>query len=441
MSSNPPSTHTARRRATLVATVAVFVIALIEGASALAYRAMTGEAFSYARVHAELAARGAGAARADLAQAGGDLVLHPYLGFVAHPEFAAKRWKSALYGHGISELGFVDMAPAIAPRRPDRVRIALLGGSVAALLGARGGTALERGLADSGAFGGRKIELVNLAMAGFKQPQTALALAYLVSLGGEFDAVINVDGFNDVALPGPDNVEQGIAAIYPREWANFAPAVLSPRRQLLIGRIAETGEWRRRWARRVDTVPLRYSVAVLTLWHAADARGAAQAAEFRAALRDAAAQDRGYQVRGPAHGYASEQEMATDLVDIWQRGSGLVQAIARAQGMIYVHFLQPNQYDAGAKPMDDAERAVAIRPGHPYSRGVELGYPRLSAAGQALAGAGVDFVDLRTMFAAEHRAVYEDDCCHLNALGTQLLAERVAAELARAARARRAVPR
>ena len=40
---------------------------------------------------------------------------------------------------------------------------------------------------------------VNLALFGYKQPQQLTTLAYLMSIGGQFDLVLNIDGFNEVA--------------------------------------------------------------------------------------------------------------------------------------------------------------------------------------------------------------------------------------------------
>ena len=49
---------------------------------------------------------------------------------------------------------------------------------------------------------GKKIVVINLGLAGYKQPQQLMTLNYLLALGAEFDIVIALDGFNEVALPG-----------------------------------------------------------------------------------------------------------------------------------------------------------------------------------------------------------------------------------------------
>jgi len=37
---------------------------------------------------------------------------------------------------------------------------------------------------------------------GYKQPQQLLVLSYFLSIGQPFDMVMNIDGFNEVALGG-----------------------------------------------------------------------------------------------------------------------------------------------------------------------------------------------------------------------------------------------
>ena len=47
-------------------------------------------------------------------------------------------------------------------------------------------------------FANQEIVLLNTAVGGYKQPQPLMVVSYLLALGAHFDAVINIDGFNDV---------------------------------------------------------------------------------------------------------------------------------------------------------------------------------------------------------------------------------------------------
>ncbi|MGV2341075.1 MAG UNVERIFIED_CONTAM: hypothetical protein LVR18_46165 [Planctomycetaceae bacterium] len=56
---------------------------------------------------------------------------------------------------------------------------------------------------------------MRLALPGYKQPQQLMALNYVLSLGGEFDAVLNIDGFNDGALSILENAQPKASIAYP----------------------------------------------------------------------------------------------------------------------------------------------------------------------------------------------------------------------------------
>ena len=120
------------------------------------------------------------------------------------------------------------------------------------------------------------------------------------------------------------------------------------------------------------------------------------------------------------------------IVELWQRASAQMDALARAQGMVFVHALQPNQYVEGSKPLTPVELRRAYDPQLPWSRAAIAGYPLLVAAGEELRSQGVDFVDLTQMFRDNTDDLYRDRCCHFNDRGYRLIAARLAEEVAAA---------
>ena len=106
--------------------------------------------------------------------------------------------------------------------------------------------------------------------------------------------------------------------------------------------------------------------------------------------------------------------------------------LCESNGIPYFHFLQPNQYVPGAKPMGAEERRIAVREDSPMRLPIERGYARLREAGAALAAEGVAFTDLSEVFRSVHERVYLDDCCHLDALGNRLLGAAVGRAMAAA---------
>jgi hypothetical protein len=96
--------------------------------------------------------------------------------------------------------------------------------------------------------------------------------------------------------------------------------------------------------------------------------------------------------------------------------------LCEANGIRYYHFLQPNQYVKGSKPMGRRERAVALRKDHPYRPSVLRGYPQLRRHGAQLVDAGVRFTDLTMIFSPLERPIHIDNCCHVDRFGDSLIA-------------------
>ena len=118
-----------------------------------------------------------------------------------------------------------------------------------------------------------------------------------------------------------------------------------------------------------------------------------------------------------------------DIARNWGKSSVLLHNLMQTQGGLYFHFLQPNQYVAGSKPLGEQERKVAIHLVSPYRRPVEIGYPYLQAMGASLRGAGIWFEDLTPVFAGMDQELYNDNCCHLNNEGNLILARAIAAAI------------
>ncbi len=103
-----------------------------------------------------------------------------------------------------------------------------------------------------------------------------------------------------------------------------------------------------------------------------------------------------------------------------------MQKLATANGSSYLHFLQPNQYLKGSKPLHAEEIDKAYNEENRYRRGVELGYPKLIELGKELRREGVHFYDLTMIFADHDESLYVDDCCHLGKEGYGIIASFIA---------------
>ena len=73
---------------------------------------------------------------------------------------------------------------------------------------------LAAALAAAPAFRGRDIVPLCFSHEGYKQPQQLLILSYFLSIGQAFDVVVNIDGFNEVAI-SPLNDARGLDISMP----------------------------------------------------------------------------------------------------------------------------------------------------------------------------------------------------------------------------------
>jgi hypothetical protein len=357
-----------------------------------------------------------------------ELVPHPFLGFVYNPEFPELKEQQGRGAMALTELGFFDLPQQSGQRSP--LSVAIFGGSVAAYFSVEGREALERSLSQVPAWRGRPLRVDCFALGGFKQPQMVSALVYLLALGHRFDEIVELDGFNEVAISDQNYRQTGMFPAFPRGWDVLVRQAPDLEQQRRIGKVAYLQHWRATVARWFSRRPLSWSVTSALVWKSLNRWLGTRIALAREDLATATQAGGGYRERGPLRRYASEQELLSDVAAIWGQSSLQMHRLSTAAGAHYHHFLQPNQYVPGSKPMGGAEKAVAYRPDHPYRPPVEQGYPLLQAEGGMLKAQGVDFHDLTGLFASVNEQVYRDDCCHLNGRGTTLLAEAVGRALA-----------
>jgi hypothetical protein len=387
----------------------------LEGGALLVYRGVTGRWFHYRDGFDQLAETAKHGEAANPASAAGrGIVLHPYLGYVYSPESP-----ETLPDHfHFDELGFRTAEAVVAPRSADRFHVAILGGSVAHWLSVFREGLLEE-LARAPELQGRRVVVSTLAIGAYKQPQQVLSLAYLMALGAHYDAVINLDGFNEVALPAPEETGDSRFPFYPTQWSLMTASLTDEQRLARVGEIVRVRVRRRETAAWLLQSWLRYSVTAELLWTVADRSWGREIYHHSARLGWDTGQ--GYLQNGPVNPYKDSLSLARASVEVWKNASLEIDHLARADGAIYLHVLQPNQYDLGSKPLSDEERRVALNPRLPFAKAVPLAYPMLRAAGSELKRRGVDFQDLSQIFRDQRSTFYFDECCHLNRDGNQVL--------------------
>jgi hypothetical protein len=134
----------------------------------------------------------------------------------------------------------------------------------------------------------------------------------------------------------------------------------------------------------------------------------------------------GFAATGPAQLDPDEDGRRTHVVDLWANSSLQMQRICQGNGIAYLHFLQPNQYLPGSKPMTEPERQKFVSETQEYGKAIKAIYPLLINRSPILQQKGVDFHDLTMLFSEVHEPIYADPFCHFNQLGNHMLAKSIA---------------
>ena len=325
-------------------------------------------------------------------------------GLVPHPFYGV-----------VNDWDFDELNSASA-RKECGLVVGLLGGSVASQVSREFELALLR---HAVSLGSASPIVVNLAHDRYRQPRQAQAFVSKLASSRRFHVVVSLDGFNAVNEL-LDVVHMSGRSLFPKEWPfmiamtaeqRFAAGRILALRDEQEALLAERGGIRgsatfgllRRW--RLD----RIERLVVRQHHD---------------LFEAGNVQHDLEKHGPRQTSASD-ELRRAAVESWYRGALLLARLARRQGTEYYHFLQPNQYVPGAKPLTDLELRKAFLTNSPEAKGVRSGYPLLAEYGRRLRERGVEFFDLSRIYADVYETLYADTCCHLNRRGNELLAAAV----------------
>ena len=334
-------------------------------------------------------------------------IIHPYLGFVYN--FNDEQKNKETYGFT------TNVAPVIK-REPGKLNVVLLWGSVAQSMG----EVMEE------AF--RRVclvppKVVTLGVAGYKQPQQLLALTYFLSLGAEYDLVINLDGYNEIVLPFTDNYSVGVNPFFPRNWNLRISRQPSKKILAVIGEV--------RYLR--DLKEENLEALTSSFFRGSAVFGLMKMQQFKRLKWDIdrtteklikvqQEEVKRFEETGPFFAYKDIQKLYDDAGAVWERSSVLLDQLARENSMEYYHFLQPNQYVKGSKVLTAEERRLAYSEKAKISQSALIGYPILIKQGRKLLERNIKFFDATMVFAKEKETVYIDVCCHYNERGKEVLA-------------------
>ena len=351
-------------------------------------------------------------------------VLHPYFGPIHRPGVRPQT----------NNVGFGSTQPFPYTRANDRqYLVGIFGGSVAQAFCDRGAARLVAALQRDADFATREIVPLCFSHEGYKQPQQLIVLAYFLSLGQQYDLVINIDGFNEVAL-GSRSHERGRdismpSPIHVDPLLNLIDqATLTPARVQALARISVYKDRLNRLSERMHRSRVaavhfaldRYYVFTMTRYQ--------KEVDGYDALPSNPPASSVLVLTPPMKKRESVTALYEDIAAGWTAASLLMRDMLAARGVRYLHVLQPNQYFT-RRVFSDEEARIALNDKQPFKQPAEQGYPVLAGAAAALFAGKEEFVDGTTAFDRETAAVYEDDCCHYTDRGYEILAELIASSV------------
>lgn len=403
----------------------VFLLVLLEFSPYLIMPLLTGVSYSRSDARTELFSDDTGLIVEDSTMEAArtgftDVVINPYIGFTSN-----QKPHTGIYG-------FPGADPELKST-DDNLNLVLMGGSVAWSLYFAKGDYLKEKLTKLPQFEGKQVNITVFAYGGFKQPQQLMALTYFMSLGAEYDYVINLDGFNEIVLPLTDNKKMNTFYPYPRNWKSLAQQKLDPKVLELLGeqKYLNRSRWEKKEQRRNSI--LRFSNLALMFWQMDVLKTKSRIAELDSKIVSKMGKEEySFQVNGPIDttetGASLQDTMSyvENMADLWMRSSIKCRDACEMAGTKYLHFLQPNQYVPDSKTFTEEELRKAYATGeYTYRRAVQLGYPLMIERGKTLTSKGVRFYDLTMFFKSESKSVYVDKCCHFNKYGYEKMADEI----------------
>ena len=319
----------------------------------------------------------------------------------------------------------------VSRTRGDQFIIGIFGGSVGAWFCQVGVHRLVEDLHENGFFKAKELVPLCFSHEGYKQPQQLLVLAYFLSIGQSFDLVVNIDGFNEVALSSI-NDQHGVDISMP-SYSHMSPlinlvnqATLTPAKLKSLAQISRHKEQLNSLAVRIDQARLASVGVVLEQYYAiVEHRYRAELLAFDALPSNPS--DQSVIHVTPAVKAREGATLVEDIARNWIGSSSLMNALLAAQGVPYFHFLQPNQYYT-TRTFSSAEAMVALSEASSFKPGVVTGYPALVAASEssAVKNSSLRFFSGIHIFDRESSPVYLDNCCHYSLVGSELLADFIA---------------
>jgi hypothetical protein len=328
--------------------------------------------------------------------------------------------------NGINNHGFEEPNPYPYKKKdPSEFVIGVLGGSVAEQWAHwnRTDPSFVRRLKELvPALKDRKIVILTMSIAGYKQPQQYFVASYFVE---SVDIFLSIEGFNEVNNTLPP-------AIYPAEFPIAGYLIYRHGERLTEAR-ATVKKWLSFYKGSMSLAQRFPFLRRSLLWYALSRWSDSQLNARTDKLSREGAAELARELRGKRSFWGpvrpSLEASRLAALNVWKKYLKLQTAVVEATGKRSFIFFQPNQYLQGSKQFSELELRTAYTP----SLRAETMNRLLSmwrGAIPELQDAGVKIYDLSQVFTKVVDTVYIDDCCHVNNLGQRVMADAIAERLA-----------
>ena len=366
---------------------------------------------------------------------------HPFFGFIQNPSPDFRP------GFKINNYGFI--SPYDYPFKKfkkNQFVIGIFGGSVASdfSIFQVQNKILPQYLKQVPGLQDKEFVILSFATGGYKQPQQLLILNYFLALGQELDLVVNIDGFNEVALSNLNNKNQINLAMPSIQ--HISPLTSLANNSLSIEAMQATI--------RIKENKTRINEGLESLQHCSLAACDALTSVYVQNLvnnyrkdviafekeRSKKQQDEEGSVifinknKSILEDSAAFEQMAWN----WAKSSIFMHKILSASNVPYFQVLQPNQYYQTKRVFGEAEKRIAFNKETPYAKAVELGYPAILGKFPNLQKNNINILNGVKVFDKTKDTVYVDSCCHYNQAGEVIFSNYVGSSILESLRKDRA---
>jgi len=357
---------------------------------------------------------------------------HPFFGYIQRPgpDFQP--------GFKINNYGFLSPYDYPFIKSKNQVIVAIFGGSVASNLSVFEvqNKVITNKLKELPQFKDKEFIILSFATGGYKQPQQLMILNYFLALGQKFDIIINVDGFNEVALSSLNN-RNNLDTTMPSfqhisPLVNLASHSLTPRAIETMSKIRANKEKLNEEILMLFTCKLASCHTIKSIYVQSLINNYRQ--DVLKFDRDITTNTKGQSIvqLNTVSEPLADAVVFDKIAQHWVRSSVLMKRVSEASKIPYFHFLQPNQYYQTKRVFSEAEKKVAFNKETPYANAVKLGYPKLLENVKKLQSNGVQFFSAINILDDIKEPIYIDSCCHYNDLGLKALGNYVGDSLVKA---------